>query len=46
MRDAPARICCELDPISAMSWGRKPVRRVNKAERHVEWPAFTPIRPQ
>src|SRR5476649_501969 len=27
MRDAPARSSRGLDPISAMSWGRKPVRR-------------------
>jgi hypothetical protein len=27
MRDAPARFSRGLDPISAMSWGRKPVRR-------------------
>jgi hypothetical protein len=27
MRDAPARVSRGLDPISAMSWGRKPVRR-------------------
>jgi hypothetical protein len=26
-RDAPARLSRGLDPISAMSWGRKPVRR-------------------
>jgi hypothetical protein len=27
MRNAPARFSRGLDPISAMSWGRKPVRR-------------------
>src|ERR1700712_5751817 len=45
MRDTPARYSRGLDPISAMSWGRKPVRRVNKAERLFEWAAFRPSHP-
>src|ERR1700682_6118529 len=37
----PARPSRGLDPISAMSWGGEPVRRVQQANRLFEWEAFT-----
>src|SRR5258708_40368786 len=45
MRDAPVRVSCGLDPISAMSWGRKPVRRGQQGRSTIRMPSVYAIAP-
>jgi hypothetical protein len=45
MRDAPARVSRGLDPISAMSWGRKPVRRGQQGRTSIRMAGIYADRP-